>query len=131
MIVHHIGYLVKDIDKSKDEFVKLGFIEETAPQYDSLRDIIVMFMVNGDYRIELIEPASENSEMMPLLKRFKNLPYHICYKTTDIKKSIDELLASGFVLIKEPKEAPCIDGCKVAFLQNPRIGIVELVCDKD
>lgn len=127
MKIHHIGYLAKNIKKTEQKFFELGYQVEKATKYDEIRDINIEFLVNGDYRVELIEPMSENSPMFPLLKRFKNTPYHFCYEVDDIDEAIAELSEKNYTVIQEPDIAPCIEGKKVAFLNNINMGIIELV----
>ena len=127
MEVHHIGYLVKNIDDSRIKFLELGYEAETSKEYDDIRGIYIQFLVNGNYRVELIEPASEKSQFHSALKRFRNLPYHICYVTEDIDGSIDEYAMKGFMLSQAPELAPCIGNRRVAFMQSPTMGIIELL----
>ena len=65
--------------------------------------------------------------MFPLLKRFKNSPYHFCYEVEDLDASVKELSDKGYTVIQEPEIAPCIDDRKVVFLNNISMGIIELV----
>ena len=127
MKIHHIGYLAKSIDKTEKKFFELGYEVEHATKYDEIRDIKIEFLKNGDYRVELIEPMGENSPMYPLLKRFKNTPYHFCYEVDDMDKAVKDLENKHYTVIHEPQIAPCIDGKKVAFLNNISMGIIELV----
>ena len=127
MKIHHVGYLAKSIDKTEKKFFELGYEVEQATKYDEIRDIKIEFLKNGDYRVELIEPMGENSPMYPLLKRFKNTPYHFCYEVEDMDKAVKELESKHYTVIHEPTIAPCIDGKKVAFLNNISMGIIELV----
>lgn len=127
MKIHHIGYLAKSIDKTEKKFFELGYEVEHATKYDEIRDIKIEFLKNGDYRVELIEPMGENSPMYPLLKRFKNTPYHFCYEVDDMDKAVKDFESKHYTVIHEPQIAPCIDGKKVAFLNNISMGIIELV----
>ncbi len=127
MKIHHVGYLAKSIEKTEKKFLELGYRVERPVKYDEIRDINIEFLVNGDYRVELIQPMGENSPMYPLLKRFKNTPYHFCYEVEDIEAAINELSDKHYTVIQEPEIAPCIDGKKVVFLNNISMGIIELV----
>jgi methylmalonyl-CoA/ethylmalonyl-CoA epimerase len=127
MKVHHIGYLVKNISKTEKKFLELGYEVESPTKFDEIRNIDIEFLVNGDYRVELIEPKGEESPMYPLLKRYKNTPYHLCYEVENIDEAIAELQDKHYTVIQEPNIAPCIDGKKVAFLNNISMGIIELV----
>lgn len=127
MKVHHIGYLVKNISKTEKKFLELGYEVESPTKLDEIRNIDIEFLVNGDYRVELIEPKGEESPMYPLLKRYKNTPYHLCYEVENIDEAIAELQDKHYTVIQEPNIAPCIEGKKVAFLNNISMGIIELV----
>lgn len=127
MKIHHVGYLAKSIEKSRKKFLELGYEVERPEKYDEIRKINIEFLVNGDYRVELIQPMSEDSPMYPLLKRYKNSPYHFCYEVEDLFKAVEELSQNGYTVIQEPEVAPCIDDRRVVFLNNISMGIIELV----
>ena len=127
MNIHHVGYLTKDLNKAQDEFSALGFVVEQEKAYDEHRKINISFIINGNYRVELIEPVDDSSPMYPLLKRYKNTPYHICYEVDDLEASIAELSTKGYTVMQEPLEAPCIENKRVSFLINSNLGIIELV----
>lgn len=127
MKIHHVGYLAKNIGKSRKKFLELGYEVERPEKYDEIRKINIEFLVNGDYRVELIQPMSEDSPMYPLLKRYKNSPYHFCYEVEDLAKAVENLSQNGYTVIQEPEVAPCIDDRRVVFLNNISMGIIELV----
>ena len=127
MKIHHIGYLVKRLARSEEAFRKTGFTVEREAVYDHIRDVNISFMKNGGYRVELIEPASKTSPLYPLLKNYKNSPYHICYTVEDLAGSVKELEDDGFMIIRDTQEAPALDGRNVVFMVSADIGIIELV----
>ncbi len=127
MKIHHIGYAVKKIEDSINEFKKLGYETIGNKIIDNLRNVIIQFIKNGDYLIELVAPLNKESPVTNLLKKQGNSPYHICYETHDIKKEIKNLENNGFVLISDLLEAPAINNQKVIFLYKKEIGLLELV----
>ena len=127
MTVHHVGYLVKNIEKSKTVFMNLGYSLEQDTVYDSWRDVDICFLIKDSYRIELVAPRSSESVVGSLRKKIGNTPYHICYEVEDLNKAIAELSLLKFVIWEDPHEAPALDGRKVAFLINGQIGMIELV----
>ena len=130
MRVHHIGYLVKKIDKAVESFVALGYEVTIQPTWDSGREAHLCFLENCGYCVELICPAKESS-LYPLLKQYHNAPYHICYSCDDLEKSIEELKKSKYKLFKEPADAPVIGkNARVAFLMSASAGMIELVEEK-
>jgi len=127
MDIHHIGYIVKSIEKSIPKFIELGFAPEGETVYDEYRDIDILFMNNGGYRIELVSPKSERSVVYDTLKKFGNSTYHICYYTDDIEAEADNLRNNGYMMLGDPLEAPAIDGKRVCFLYSRLVGLIEIV----
>lgn len=125
--IHHIGYLVKKIEKAKQSFKVLGYDTEQDTVYDSIRKVDICFMIKDGYRIELVSPVSEDSVVAGLLKRYKNCPYHICYETDDYETAYAELTAKGFIAIDTPTPAPALNDRHVVFLSSATVGMVELI----
>lgn len=125
--IHHIGYLVKKIEKAQETFASLGYQIERDTVYDAIRDVDICFLQKDGYRIELISPVSEHSVVAGLLKKYKNSPYHICYEAEDYESASAALSAAGFLAIDTPTEAPALGGRKAAFFSSPVIGMVELI----
>lgn len=127
MKIHHIGYLVKDIYKSKTDFENLGYQEIQQIAFDSLRQINISFVEKDGYVIELISPANKESEFNKLLKRFKNTSYHICYESDNFELDIKKLEQMGYLMFKPPEIAPVLSDKNVCFLINLNIGMIELL----
>jgi len=125
--VHHIGYLVKKISKAEKDFAALGFECIASVVYDPLRDADISFWEKDGYCVELVSPKSEKSIVYDLLKKFKNMPYHICYSSTDMNSDIEELREKGYMVLDEPMEAVAIEGRKVCFLFSANSGMIELL----
>ena len=71
MKFHHIGFEVKDLESSKENFIKhLGFHTE---QYMESNGEKILFLVNGSIRIELIENDCMEDEGLSHM--------HICFET--------------------------------------------------
>ena len=76
---HHIGYLVKNMEKSMNQFRALGYELCSDVVYDKYRDIDICFMKNNGYVVELIVPKSEVSVVAKLQKNWGfALPYLLC-----------------------------------------------------
>lgn len=94
--VHHIGYLVKNIQKSIKTFSLLGYSVEKKSFFDEIRNADIAFMTqNGEARVELVEPKKE-SDIYPLLKKYANSPYHICYKVKNLASAVSEIRGGWF-----------------------------------
>ena len=125
--IHHIGYLVKKIEKAKKTFETLGYLVEQDTVYDDISKVDICFLVKDGYRVELVSPVSEDSVVSGLMKKYKNAPYHICYEADDPEAAYVQLTANGFAAIDTPTPAPALGGCKVVFLTSPVIGMIELI----
>ena len=125
--VHHIGYLVKKIEKATRTFLALGYRMEQEIVHDAFRKVNICFLVKDGCHIELVSPAAEDSVVSGLMKKYKNSPYHICYQTEDFDAAFTELTAGGFIAIDTPTPAPALGGRDVVFLTNADIGMIELI----
>lgn len=126
--IHHIGYLVKKMENAKQAFEALGYQIEQDTVHDDIRKVDICFLIKDGYRIELVSPASADSVVSGLLKKYKNAPYHICYETNDPETAYRKLTENGFTAIDTPTPAPALGGCNVVFLMSPVIGMIELMC---
>lgn len=78
--------------------------------------------------VELIAPDGVPNPVDGILKKMGPTPYHICYSTSDLEKTISALTKNDtYILIQSPAPAPAIEGCRVAFLLSRVAGIIELV----
>lgn len=127
--IHHIGYLVKKIDRAKQTFEALGYRTEQDTVYDDVRKVDICFLVKDGYRIELVSPVSPDSVVAGLIKKYKNAPYHICYETDDFETALAELTAGGFLAIDTPTPAPALNQRRVVFLTSAAAGMIELIAD--
>ena len=95
MIVDHIGYVVKNIEKAIDIFTKqYGFSILTDITYDPLQKVRLAMIGSSHYRIELIEPVDENSPSYDFMRKGGGFN-HFCYSVTDIDLSIKDLQVKG------------------------------------
>lgn len=129
MRIDHIGYAVKNIEKSKAAFEELGFeFGELFNDHD--RKIYIQFGRNDGYCIELVSPNGEGESPADfVLGKVGPTPYHICYRTDNLEKDIEELSAKKFKVIVPPAPASAFGGKRVVFMMNRSIGIIEIVED--
>ena len=76
MELHHIGYLVKDMERAVTEFCALGYQKTSEIVYDAFRDIRICFlsskaMPHGGVLIELVMPVSDASVVASLAKNWE------------------------------------------------------------
>lgn len=127
MLVNHIGYLVKDINKSIAEFEKLGYIRESEVYNDLDRGVAICFIINGTVRVELVAPLAKQSPVSNLLGKAGESPYHICYISTDIEQDIKQLINDKYMIVVPKSPAIAFSGKQVVFLYKKYVGLIELV----
>ena len=137
MKLHHIGYLVKNIEKSIRAFQALGYMpfsllgREGSIVYDAGRQCDIVFLKHikslRENYIELIEPKTKESPIYSLMKIYKNTPYHLCFQCADLDAEIETLKDFGWTVFHIPEPAPAIGGRMVVFLVHHCAGIIELV----
>lgn len=128
MVVDHIGYAVKKIDKAIKAFESLEYeFEEPIEDFD--RNILISFGTKDGYRIELVQPLDKKKEspVDAYLSKVGPTPYHICYVSEDFDKDIENLKEQGFRVIIEPMKAVAFGGKRVVFMMNLGIGLMEIV----
>ncbi|MDR0823125.1 MAG: VOC family protein [Endomicrobium sp.] len=131
MKIHHIGYLVKEIDKAIEEFKKLGFIITIEKCFDGNYIADFAFLQKDGYCVELICPVNDKSPIYGLMKKHKNSPYHICYEVDNIEQTINDLIKQGYLLFKEIFSVSVLNNKRFSFLMNSHIGMIELTEKKD
>ena len=127
MKIHHVGYLVKKIDKAIKAFEGLGYVVTQATMLDEFRQVNICFLEKDGYVVELVSPASKESVVSDLMKKVGNTPYHICYETDDFEGDVARLQEQHYIISSERHEAPAIQGRDVCFLIHPFMGMIELV----
>lgn len=127
MRIHHIGYLVKKIEKAKKNFQDLGYTIKQDTILDEYRQVDICFLEKDGYVVELVSPISKDSVVANLYKKYGNSPYHICYETSDFDATVAQLEEQHYMTCSEKHEAVAINGKNVCFMVNPYIGMIELV----
>lgn len=127
MKIHHIGYLVKKMEKAAAAFEALGYVREGAATHDEVRRVDILFLTKDGYRVELVSPYAPDSIVSGLIKTYKNAPYHICYEAECFLEDVEKLEGGGYVRIDEPTGAPAIGGRRVTFFMHPAMGMIELL----
>lgn len=127
MKFHHIGVAVKSIDKTAAVYVAGGYIHSVTT-FDPVQNVNVCWLTkDGMPVVELLEPVDETSPVCKILEKNGVVPYHTCYIVEDIEQAVIDLRKMKYVVVSKPVEAPAIRNCKVCFLFNKNVGLIELV----
>ena len=124
---HHIGVAVKDISATAAIYVAGGY-KQSATIYDPEQNVNICWLTKaGMPVVELLEPVDETSPVNKTLEKNGVITYHTCYIVDDIEQAVKDLRKMKYVIVSRPVEAVAIHGCKVSFLYNKNVGLIELV----
>jgi len=90
----------------------------------------VLVVHAGSQRIELVEPAGEDSPVSKFLARRGAGLHHLAYRVHNLEQALEQLRAAGLRLIDE-QPRPGAHGTRIAFLHPQATGgvLTELVED--
>ena len=95
MKLHHIGIVVKNIQKSLGELNQyLNFESTTVPSLVGSQKVNVCFLKTNNVFLELIEPAQENSPISDFVKK-KGGFHHLCFEVDDIHIELERMKKNG------------------------------------
>ena len=104
MKLHHIGIVVKNIQKSLGELTNfLEFEETTIPTLVESQKVNVCFLKTSDIFLELIEPLDNDSPV----KTFSDSGggfHHLCFEVDNILKTLEQMEKNGARIIVKPTE---------------------------
>lgn len=127
--IHHIGVAVESTARASEVYAANGYVLGEKI-FDPLQNVNICFAEKPDeIPMELVEPAGENSPVSEIVAKNAGEPtvYHICYAVADIEKTLADLRAEKFVLVKPPVPAVACGNAKVAFLYSKDAGLIELL----
>lgn len=128
MIIDHICFAVKDIDKGIDDWsTTFGYHQITEKVTNSRQLVKVVFMAkSGSIDVKLIEPLEENQNIINFLKRGGGF-HHLCFKCDEIESGLKELNSKGVMTLVSPQPGEAFENEKIAFLLT-KFGVnVELI----
>jgi methylmalonyl-CoA/ethylmalonyl-CoA epimerase len=127
--LHHVGFVVSDIQKSIEGFRNaLGMSWDGAIYMDPKQKVKVTFLATGPAcaLIELIEPASGDSPVAKFLEKGGG-QHHLCYEVDDIEKALAEFKSRKASIVQRPCPAVAFEGRRIAWFVTPERLIVELL----
>ena len=95
MKLHHIGIVVKNIQKSLGELNQyLNFESTTVPSLVGSQKVNICFLKTNNVFLELIEPTQENSPISDFVKK-KGGFHHLCFEVDDIHVELERMKKNG------------------------------------
>lgn len=127
LVFHHIGIACRDIDKTREFYLGLGYTASPVVD-DPLQHVRICFLdKEGAPRLELLEPLDDQSPVARTLATAGVTPYHFCYEVRNIDEAIAALRTKRFLLVSGPVPACALGDRRIAFLYNKNNGLIELV----
>jgi len=130
MKLNHLGFATRDIEKTIDTFLKMGYtkVHEDIKHHEP-KNMYIMRVMLGDLIVELMQTAdpSKPSFVSETLNATSE-PFvlqHPCYDVDDIHKTVDDLMATGEYTIHEPITDGVFQKNKICFLRHKQIGLIE------
>jgi len=125
---HHIGFVVASIQSSVQ-----GFIDSVDAQWDGTifhdpnQVVRVTFLRSKQAAnpvLELVEPAGENSPVIPFLKRGGGL-HHLCYEIDSLEDQLVLSRAQGGLVVRPPLPAVAFGGRRITWVYTKHKLLVE------
>ena len=129
MKLHHIGIVVKSLERTGEEFGRRLDLEKRSEIIeDPLQLVKLQFWAStGDTtEIELIEPCGSDSPAYGALQHGGGLN-HLCYEVPDIEASVRQARRQGAVQTREILPAVAFGGRKIAFVYYNLLGLIEFL----
>ena len=100
--IDHLGIAVKSIGESLRFYESLGMQAEHRETVDAEK-VHVAMLPAGESRIELLEPASEDSTIAKFLAKRGPGLHHVALKVPDLAAAVAKLKSEGARLLNEPR----------------------------
>jgi methylmalonyl-CoA/ethylmalonyl-CoA epimerase len=124
MQVHHVGYVVRDIDGFAASLPGLVLENEVEDPLQNAR--LSVYRVGGASRIELIQPHGPGAFTWAYLEKNGDGPHHICYAGIAANALDDVLAKHRMMKIRGPMPA-VLFGREVVFAVTRQRAIVEFM----
>ena len=126
MRVHHIGYVVKNIQRYKRNLAVQDVIKRV---YDKTQNATLELIKCDNIYIELIEPDNTNAFTYDFLQKGGGY-HHLCYELSSKKEADDYIKKLKMIKVLDFVFAPLLEA-EVVFAYNRNKEIVEFViCPK-
>lgn len=127
---HHIGYAVKDIFETAENYISMGWVLSEV-YVDVIQNSQIAFLKKEGFPlIELVAAVDDKSPVVNTLKKSGVSPYHVCYEVDDIDIAIKELNEMSFFTLFDPVPAIAIENRLICYLYSVSVGLIELVSAK-
>ena len=128
LVLDHVAIALSSIASALPTYELLTGATGSEPEHVPGQGVNVVFLGEGEGRLELIEPAAPDSPVGRFLERRGSGLHHIAYRVPDLEATLRQLEVAGIRLIdSQPREGA--HGRRVAFVHPTGMHgvLVELV----
>jgi methylmalonyl-CoA/ethylmalonyl-CoA epimerase len=133
MRLHHIGYVVADIESAVRGFChSIGASWEGEIFTDPHQKVRVTFLSTHfmDAQIELVQPAADDSPVSNFLTARGGGLHHTCYEVPNLESELVKMKSRGALIVKRSKPAVAFGGRPIAWILTSEKLLVELLENK-
>ena len=113
--LHHVAIVVPSIEAARATYVDALGMTAGEPEYVADQKVNVLVCHAGSQRIELVEPASDDSPVSGFLAKRGGGLHHLAYLVDDVAQAIATLQAAGLRMIDDAPR-PGAHGTRIAFV---------------
>ena len=128
--LHHVAIALPSLAQARALYVEALGLRADEPEHIPIQKVHVQVLYAGEQRIELVEPAAEDSPISKFLAKRGEGIHHLAWRVEDLAAALDTLRARGLRLIDERPKAGA-HGTLTAFLHPKATAgvLMELVED--
>jgi methylmalonyl-CoA/ethylmalonyl-CoA epimerase len=128
--LHHVAIAVPSIAEARTLYEGALGMSAGEVEFVPGQKVNVLVVMAGSQRVELVEPASDDSPITGFLAKRGGGIHHLAWQVHDLADALSKLKARGIQLIHEAPQ-PGAHGTQVAFLHPKACGgvLMELVQD--
>ncbi len=112
--LHHVGYVVSDLDAAAKTYKSLGFSDGERHEIPE-QNIVAMTFRAGPGWMELIQPTDPEGPIAAYMEKRGEGVHHVAYQVDDIEAKLAELKDAGVQLIDETPRTGA-HGWRIAFI---------------
>ena len=128
--LHHVAIAVPSLEEARATWEGPLGMKALPVEFVPDQKVHVLVLFTGSQRIELVEPASEDSPVTRFLAKRGPGIHHLAWRVDSLEPAIARLKAEGIALIDESPR-PGSHGTRIAFVHPKATGgvLMELVED--
>ena len=121
--LHHVGYVVADMERSIRAFTREGATVLIEPTEDPIQKVICALVgIDGEVPIELVAPIDpEDSPVTSRLRRGGGMD-HLCYSVDDVTAALEYEEERGAMIVCEP--VPAVTFNRIIGFAHRRSGLL-------